>query len=43
MKSIIHARNRVTGPASVCENTTPSGVLMSKVFVRVMVVAIFGS
>ena len=35
-RSNIHARKRVTGPASVCEKTTPSGVRMSRVLVRVI-------
>jgi len=30
IKSMNHAKKRVTGPASVCENTMPSGVLMTR-------------
>ena len=30
-RSMNHARNRVTGPASSCENTIPSGVRMESV------------
>src|SRR5262245_38080407 len=34
--STSHARKRMMGPANVCEKTTPSGVLISNVFVRVI-------
>ena len=32
-KSMSHARKRVTGPASNCENTIPSGVRICNVAV----------